>query len=189
VIYSNDIWMRNKNVGVYSMDGKIVIEDYWDIKWDKVEAHCGQMKKLGANVVRIHLQLGKFLDAADKPNEKTLDRLTKLIALAEKERLYLDLTGLGCYHKKDVPPWYDKLSEKDRWNAQAHFWQAIADRCAKSPAIFCYDLMNEPVVPGGRRKDGEWLGPAFAGKHFVQFITLDQKDRPRPDITPGASWA
>ena len=25
--------------------------------------------------------------------------------------LYLDLTGLGCYHKKDVPAWYDKLAE------------------------------------------------------------------------------
>jgi len=53
---------------------------------------------------------------------------------------------------------------------------------AKSPAIFCYDLMNEPVVPGGRREDGEWLGPAFAGKHFVQFVMLDQRDRPRPEI-------
>jgi hypothetical protein len=42
--------------------------------------------------------------------------------------------------------------------------------------------MNEPVVPGGRREDGQWLGPDFAGKHFVQFITLDQKDRPRPDV-------
>jgi hypothetical protein len=61
-------------------------------------------------------------------------------------------------------------------------WEAVAGRCAKSPAIFCYDLMNEPVVPGGRRKDGEWLGPAFGGKHFVQLITLDQKDRPRPDV-------
>jgi hypothetical protein len=42
--------------------------------------------------------------------------------------------------------------------------------------------MNEPVVPGGRRARGEWLGPAFAGKHFVQFVTLDQRDRPRPQI-------
>jgi len=40
--------------------------------------------------------------------------------------------------------------------------------------------MNEQVVPGGKGKD--WLGPPFAGKHFVQFITLDQADRPRPDI-------
>jgi hypothetical protein len=159
-----------------------LIEGYWEKEWDKVEAHFCQMKKLGANVVRIHLQVGKFMEAADKPNEKALDRLTKLVVLAEKERLYLDLTGLGCYHKADVPAWYDKLSEQDRWDVQARFWEAVAGRCAKSPAIFCYDLMNEPVVPGGKRKDGDWLGPPFGGKHFVQVITLDQADRPRPDI-------
>jgi hypothetical protein len=46
--------------------------------------------------------------------------------------------------------------------------------------VFCYDLMNEPVVPGGKGKD--WLGPAFAGSYFVQLIALDQADRSRPDI-------
>src|SRR5262249_52771029 len=108
-------------------------------------------------------------------------------AWAEKTGLYLDLTGLGCYHKKDVPGWYDKLSEQERWDVQARFWEAVAGRCAKSPAVFCYDLMNEPVVPGGKRQDGDWLGPAFAGKHFVQFITLDQGDRERPAVARG--WA
>src|SRR5439155_7839282 len=48
--------------------------------------------------------------------------------------------------------------------------------------VFCYDLINEPVVPAGRRQDGDWLGPPFFGKHYVQFITLDQRDRPRPDV-------
>jgi hypothetical protein len=160
----------------------LAVVGYWQDEWPSVEAHFGQMKRLGANVVRVHLQLGKFLDGPDKPNGKALDRLGKLLGLAEKERLYLDLTGLGCYHKKDVPAWYDKLSEKDRWDVQARFWQAVAARCAKSPAVFCYDLMNEPVVPGGKRKDGDWLGPPFGDKHFVQVITLDQADRPRPDI-------
>lgn len=97
-------------------------------------------------------------------------------------RLYLNLTGLGCYHKKDVPAWYDALGEEQRWAAQAAFWEAVARRCANSPAVFCYDLMNEPVVPGGKRAAGDWLGPAFGGKHFVQFVTLDQKNRPRPDV-------
>jgi hypothetical protein len=159
-----------------------LLEDYWDAEWKSVEAHFGQMQKLGANVVRIHLQLAKFMDSADTPNAAALDRLGKLLALAERHRLYLDLTGLGCYHKKDVPAWYDKLSEKDRWEVQARFWQAVAGRCAASPAVFCYDLMNEPVVPGGKRESGDWLGPPFAGKCFVQFITLDQADRPRPTI-------
>jgi hypothetical protein len=159
-----------------------LIEDYWQDEWPTVEAHFGQMKKLGANVIRVHLQLGKFMDGPDKANEKALTRLDKLLRLAEKERLYLDLTGLGCYHKKDVPAWYDNLSEKDRWDAQARFWQAVAGRCKDCPAVFCYDLMNEPVVAGGKRKNGDWLPPPFAGKHFVQFINLDQQDRPRPGI-------
>jgi hypothetical protein len=167
----------------YDYDDKgRLIEDYWGDEWPTVEGHFGQMKKLEANVVRVHLQLGKLMGGPDKPNAKARDRLGKLLALAERLRLYLDLTGLGCYHKKDVPDWYDKLSEKERWAVQARFWQAVAGRCATSPAVFCYDLMNEPVVPGGRRKDGDWLGPPFAGKHFVQFITLDQAERPRPDV-------
>jgi hypothetical protein len=159
-----------------------LLEDYWEDEWPTVEAHFGQMKQLGANVVRVHLQLGKFMDGPEQPNHKALDRLRRLLELAERLRLYLDLTGLGCYHQKDVPAWYDHLSEKGRWDVQARFWRAVAGRCAASPAVFCYDLMNEPVVPGGKRKEGDWLGPPFAGKHFVQFITLDQADRPRPDI-------
>jgi hypothetical protein len=42
--------------------------------------------------------------------------------------------------------------------------------------------MNEPVVPGGKRKEKDWLGPPFGDKHFVQVVTLDQAERPRPQI-------
>lgn len=167
----------------YDRDDKgRLLEDYWDAEWPMIESHFAQMKKLGANVVRIHLQFGRFMDAPDKPNEKALDRLSRLLKLAERQRLYLDVTGLGCYHKKDVPGWYDKLAEKERWDAQAHFWQAVASRCARSPAVFCYDLMNEPVVPGGRSRTGDWLGPPFGGKCYVQFITLDPGERRRPAV-------
>ena len=159
-----------------------LLEDYWASEWPKVEQDFREMKQLGANVARVHLQLGKFMDRPDQPNAAALDQLERLVALAERLQLYLDLTGLACYHKKDVPAWYDSLDEKRRWGVQARFWEAIAGRCARSPAVFCYDLMNEPVVPGGRKKRDDWLGPAFAGKHFVQFITLEQAGRPRPAI-------
>lgn len=159
-----------------------LIEDYWHDEWDKVVADFREMADLGANVVRVHLQFGKFMDGPDAPNAQNLDRLGKLLDLAAETGLYLDITGLGCYHKADVPGWYDALDEPGRWAAQAAFWRAVAGRCQDSPAVFCYDLMNEPVVPGGAREPGEWLGPGFAGKHFVQFITLDQAGRPRPEI-------
>ena len=154
-----------------------LIEDYWEREWPKVEEDFREMKDLGANVVRVHLQFGKFMEATNKASEASLKQLSRLLALAERTGLHLDLTGLGCYHKADVPAWYDALDEAGRWQAQARFWAAIAERCADSPAVFCYDLMNEPVVAGGPRKAGDWLGPAFAGKHFVQVITLDAAGR------------
>src|SRR5688572_15214992 len=42
-----------------------LLEDYWEAEWPKVESDFVEMKSLGANVVRIHLQLGKFLDGPD----------------------------------------------------------------------------------------------------------------------------
>jgi hypothetical protein len=81
-----------------------LLEDYWNAEWTKVERDFRTMKKLGANVVRIHLQVARFMDAPDQPNPKALTRLERLLRLAETEGLYLDLTGLGCYHKQDVPP-------------------------------------------------------------------------------------
>ncbi|MGD9647240.1 MAG: cellulase family glycosylhydrolase [Pirellulales bacterium] len=159
-----------------------LLEDYWHDEWPKVEQDFAEMKALGANVARVHLQFGKFMDDAQRANTRQLEQLGRLLALAESVGIYLDLTGLGCYHRQDVPAWYDALAEADRWAAQAAFWEAITAKCAESPAVFCYDLMNEPVVPGGRRDRGAWLGPPFAGKHFVQFVTLDQAGRERPEI-------
>lgn len=159
-----------------------LIEDYWHTEWEKVEQDFREMKELGANVVRIHLQFGRFMESPTQPRKSSLAQLSRLLRVAEEVGLYLDLTGLGCYHKADVPAWYDALSEQERWDAQAMFWKSVAATCAHSPAVFCYDLMNEPVSPGGKREAGDWLGPSFAGKHFVQVISLDQKDRPRPEI-------
>ena len=167
----------------YDRDYKMrLIEDYWDAEWPTVQQDFAEMKALGANVVRVHLQFGRFMCSPDKGNGKALDRLERLVELAESTGLYLDITGLACYRKSDVPAWYDKLSEKDRWRAQAAFWEAVAARCADRNAVFCYDLMNEPVVPAGRNEPGAWLGPAFAGFCYVQYVSLDQRDRPRPDI-------
>jgi hypothetical protein len=140
------------------------------------------MKRLGANVVRIHLQVGKFMKGPEEPNEAALQQYARLVKLAEQVHLYLDVTGLGCYHKEDVPPWYDRLSEQGRWSAQARFWKAIASRSRQSPAIFCYDLMNEPIVPSGDGQPGDWLGRDFHGNYYVQFISRCQAGRPRPAI-------
>jgi hypothetical protein len=167
----------------YDRDHKMrLLEDYWDTEWQTVTEDFREMKALGANVVRIHLQFARFMDGAGRPNSRALQRLGRLLRLAENTGLYLDLTGLACYRKQDVPSWYARLSEAERWNAQSLFWEAVARQCARSPAVFCYDLMNEPVVPTGKRPPGDWLAGELAGFSCVQFISLAPGNRPRPEI-------
>ena len=166
----------------YDHDGAgRLLEDYWEKEWATVAADFKEIKALGANVVRVHLQLGKFMTAAERPDAANLARLGKLVRLAEDTGLYLDVTGLGCYHKKDVPAWYDELGEAARWDVQERFWRAVAGACKDSPAVFCYNLMNEPVLAGDK-KDNEWLTGELGGKHFVQRITRDMAGRTREEV-------
>lgn len=154
-----------------------LIEDYWDEEWPTVVEDFKEIKALGANVVRVHLQVARFIETPERPNKVALRQLARLVALAESTGLYLDITGLGCYHKKDVPEWYNTMGETERWGVQALFWEAVAKTCAKSPAVFCYDLMNEPILSDGNEAKAEWLAGELGGKYYVQCITLDLAGR------------
>jgi len=168
----------------HDSDGRL-IDEYWQDEWDTVVEDFHEIKQLGANCVRIHLQFGKFMDGPNEPNKAAIAKLAGLVELAEQVGLYLDITGLACYHKANVPDWYDKLPEKERWAAQSVFWASIARVCQNSPAIFCYDLMNEPILPG-KEPATEWLAGEFGGKHFVQRLTLDLDGRSREEVA--AAW-
>lgn len=156
-----------------------LLETYWLTDWPAVTRHFQEMKNLGANTVRIHLQVSRFMKSAMEPNGDSLAQLARILALAETTGLYLDITGLGCYDRQDVPAWYNDFGEKERWAVQARFWDAVAEICHNSPAVFCYDLMNEPVVT--EDKTGrDWTPGAFDGRYFVQRLTLDFAGR-RPE--------
>ncbi len=165
------------------------LEERWDKDWPAIEGDLAELKRLGANVLRIHLQFDKFMAGPDKLRKHSLRQLGRFVKLAEKGGLYLDITGLACYTPADHLPWYDALDEARRWEVQARFWRAVARQCAGSPAIFCYDLMNEPVVPGSDdRKPGQWYsGQLFGGKDYLQMIALRQHGRPRDVIA--RDWA
>jgi len=166
-------------------DAGRLLEDYWVSDWPRVEEDFAEIESLGANVVRVHLQLAKFMSTDQNPNEESLKKLGDLVRLAERTRLYLDITGLGCYHKADLPLWYDPLDEASRWKVQATFWRAVAEICKASPAVFCYDLMNEPILPG-EKPETEWLTGELGGKHFVQRLTLGLGGRTREQVA--AEW-
>lgn len=162
-----------------------LLDEYWVEEWERVEQDFGEIRELGANCVRVHLQVGKFLEAPRRPNRQALRQLEKLIDLAERHQLYLNITGLACYHRANIPDWYDSLTEAERWDCQAFFWQTIARVCRQRPAVFCFDLMNEPILPG-KKVETEWLTGELGGKYFVQRIALDLQQRSRKEVAE--SW-
>jgi len=159
-----------------------LLEEYWEQEWNTVESDFAEMKRLGANTIRIHLQAGAFLNGPTEPNPRALERLRRLLRVAERTALCVDLTGLGCYRKTAVPAWYNALDEAGRWKAQTTFWRAVARAARDSRAVWCYNLMNEPFVPGTPRPQGDWLAGEFGGFSYVQAITLDPAGRPRTAI-------
>lgn len=162
-----------------------LLETYWEREWSAIADDFAEMKQLGANTVRVHLQVSRFMKSAREMNPESLARLARLLALAETNRLYLDITGLGCYDKPDVPEWYNALDERERWAAQARFWAAVARTCRDSPAVFCYDLMNEPVLTEDKA-GRDWTPGAFGDRYFVQRLTLDLAGRRPAQVA--AAW-
>jgi len=158
-----------------------LLEYYWKEEWNTVAGDFVEMKALGANTVRVHLQVSRFMKSAEELNSESIEQFARLLRLAEATGLYLDITGLGCYDKPDVPQWYNDLDEAPRWEVQARFWEAIARTCSHSPAVFCYDLMNEPVLTEDK-KSRDWTPGAFGDRYFVQRLTLDFAGRTQQEI-------
>jgi hypothetical protein len=152
--------------------------------WSRIAHDFDDFHKMRANVARIHLQVPHYMDGPATPNRRALAELSQLLRLAEEKGVYLDVTGLASYHVKHRAVWYDSLSDKDRWSVQARFWESVAEVCAKSPAVFCYDLINEPVVRGAR-KDG-WYAGRMGDYEFIQRLSLDPAGRSLDDLAK--SW-
>ena len=162
-------------------------EERWDVEWERIETDFREMRRLGANVVRWHLQLPTYMRSPTEVDAEQIARLQRLLDLATEHQLYLDLTGLNCYRRDKVPAWYDELPEAERWQVQTRFWEAIAAACAGHSAVFCYDLINEPVINPPKEGEHPWLTGELGGFYFVQRIANDLAGRSQVDIAD--AWA
>ncbi len=159
-----------------------LIEDHWDDKeiWKTMVEDLQEMKDLGANVIRIHLQYHRFMNDPVTPDRQALKKLEKLVRIAEKKEIYLLITGLAAYRKSDQPDWYNNMNDRERWDTQKVFWKAIAKQVGKYHSVFAYDLMNEPVVSVRCKELNacEWTGgQAMGGFHFVQNISRNPENK------------
>jgi hypothetical protein len=136
---------------------------------------------LGANSMRVYLELGQVMETPTQARPRTLAALRKLLTAAERQHIYLDITGNLVWRPKLAPAWYDRLPERSRWHVQANFWRAVAHTAARSPAVLCYELTSEPIVS---EAPGYYMGDV-GGWKFVQSIAVR---RGRSGRTLARAW-
>lgn len=147
---------------------------------ERVEREFAEMKAAGTTVARIHPEMPNILTGPDQADPHALDQLKRLLRIAEDSGIRLKITGLACYKIKNRMAWYDSMDEQDRWKTQAFFWESIAGTCAESPAVFAYDLVNEPGAVG-KRAEGWYLG-RMGEVEFCQRLSLDPGNRNGDEI-------
>lgn len=147
---------------------------------DRVEREFAEMKAAGTTVARLHPEMPRILTGPREADPEALDQIRKLLKIAENSGIRLMITGLACYQIKDRMEWYDTMTEEDRWATQAFFWATIARTCAASPAVFAYDLVNEPGAVGPAA-EGWYLGK-MGEVEFCQRLSLDPGTRSGDEI-------
>ncbi len=114
---------------------------------EKVRRHFQAMSTLGVNCARIFLTAGSFQPSAETIDEQSLKKLDILIKIASDTGIRLLLTGPD--HWEGQPSYWkpDRFAGEDALQAIEHFWEVIGSRYRGEPAIFAWDLLNEPHLP------------------------------------------
>lgn len=112
-----------------------------------VERDFVLLRRYGVRCVRIFLTFGSFFNQPDRLDEFGLERLDRMLEIAERSGIYLHPTGPD--HWEGIPDWArgERYSDERLLSAQERFWQMLAERYRGRTSIFAYDLLNEPMVP------------------------------------------
>jgi hypothetical protein len=164
----------------YGLGRRYPILRYFDRATERqlhgVVADMREARMLGANTLRVYLELKAFMTGPKRPNRRALAALAALLDQAERLHVYLDLTGNLVW--RAPPAWYEALPEQARWAVQARFWRAVARTAHGSPAVLVYELTSEPVLEDAER----WYGGELDGYTFVQRIVRETAGRDRSEL-------
>lgn len=129
------------------LDGRdVLLEDVLRERPAKIDEDFAAMRRLNGNVVRVFLATGYFLNGPDEINPEAFAGLDLLLKTARRHELRLILVGLANIRPAAAPAWMREADDQTMERAETLFWQSVARHCRRNPAVFAYDLQNEPVI-------------------------------------------
>ena len=116
-------------------------------KPDLVKTHFKVMRFLGVNCARVFLTAAAFQPDVNTVDGEALKKLDRLVAIARGSGIRLIVTaptdweGEPAYWKPD--PFASDAASK----ASQNLWTVLGRRYQGNPAIFAWDIANEPQMP------------------------------------------
>lgn len=155
---------------------------------DRVTEHFQVMKEIGVNCARIFLAATAFQPDPDTVDERALKKLDRVIAIARRAGIRLVITGPG--HWEGEPSYWqpDRFAGEEAIAALENFWRVVGERYRGEPAIFAWDLANQPQIPwsapGWGPRWNAWLESKYTNRDGLKAAwgTALADDEPWGDI-------
>ena len=145
---------------------------------EKVGRHFQVMSEIGVNCARVFLTAGSFQPNADTIEEESLEKLDTLVKIARETGVRLILTGPD--HWEGVPSYWrpDRFAGETALGALERFWDVVGRRYRGEPAIFAWDLLNEPEMPwtckGWILRWNAWLQKSYGSREALKAAWSDE---------------
>ena len=139
----------------------------------RMRADFTEAAELGANTVRIFVELHDVMASPTRTRRDALRALRRTLAEAGRAGLMVDVTGNLVWHADRSPAWYDAMGDRDRWDVQARFWRAVAAVGARAPNVLCYELTSEPAVGDAPH----WYAGRILDHHYAQYVVRELAGR------------
>jgi endo-1,4-beta-mannosidase len=145
---------------------------------EKVREHFRVMRELGVNCARVFLTAGSFQPDAERVEEGALKKLDALVEIAREANIRLMPTGPD--HWEGSPSYWrpDRFAGDEALKALERFWEVVGKRYRGEPAIFAWDLLNEPHVPWfveqWRQKWNVWLQERYGSWESLKTSWSDE---------------
>ncbi len=139
---------------------------------NRVAQHFEIMSGLGVNCARIFLTAATFQPDVNTLDETALKKLDTLIEIARRSGVRLILTGPD--HWEGSPAYWkpDRFAGEQALTALENFWRTLGQRYRGEPAVFAWDLLNEPHMPwfveGWRPAWNTWLQTKYSNREALK---------------------
>lgn len=117
----------------------------------RVSAHFDDIRAIGGNVIRVFTSLTNLLKGPRRVSREGVAKMERMLELAGGHGIRVIWSGPGQW--EGAPAWwreqslYEGYARPDLIGAQQAAWRGIAKALKGHPALFSYELHNEPFSP------------------------------------------